>query len=75
MNQRLPDLFLERMKMVLPKDRYDLAMEGFSSPRALSVRINMLKEGRKDVLGALKEKNIDFKEVSWAKEALVLERI
>ena len=29
MNQSLPDLFLERMKMVLPKDRYDLAMEEF----------------------------------------------
>ena len=75
MNQSLPDLFLERMKMVLPKDRYDLAMEGFSSPRALSVRVNSLKAGREDVLGALKERNIGFKEVSWAKDALVLEGI
>ncbi|MCK5081772.1 MAG: hypothetical protein KAR31_02595, partial [Candidatus Omnitrophica bacterium] len=65
MRRNFPDLFLERMKMIIPKEYYDRVVKGFFSPRALSIRINTLKIGKGELLEALKKKNIIFKEVSW----------
>lgn len=73
MRRNLPDLFLERLKTIIPKSQYEHVLRGFLSPRTLSVRINTLKVARKDFLKGLKEKNIVFKEISWTDDALVLD--
>lgn len=66
-------VFLERLKTIVGRERYDQVVESFARPDILSVRINTLKTTRPEVLTKLKERNIAFREVPWSAEALILE--
>lgn len=68
-------VFLERLKTITGRERYDQVVVGFSRPDSLSVRVNTLKITRLDILPLLKERKISFREVSWSAEALILEGI
>lgn len=68
-------VFLERLKTITGRERYDRVVESFARPDSLSVRINTLKTTRPQMLAKLKERNIAFREVSWSAEALILEGI
>lgn len=75
MPQNLPALFLERLKNILPEALYGRALQGFFSPRPLTVRINTLRTGRGPLLQELKKRNIVYREIAWSKEALILDGI
>lgn len=68
-------VFLDRLKTITGRERYDQVVVGFSRPDSLSVRVNTLKITRLDILPLLKERKISFREVSWSAEALILEGI
>lgn len=68
-------VFLERLKTIVGRERYDQVVESFARPDFLSVRINTLKTTRPRMLAELKERNIAFREVPWSVEALILEGI
>ena len=68
-------VFLERLKTIVGNERYDQAVQSFSRPDVLSVRINTLKTTCPEILAKLKERNIVFREVPWWDGALILEGI
>ncbi len=68
-------VFLERLKAIVGRERYDQVVESFARPDSLSVRINTLKTTRPRMLAELKERHIVFREVPWSAEALILEGI
>lgn len=48
-------------------------LQGYNVKRLVTLRINTLKTNSEDVVKILKENNITFKQVSWYKEALIIE--
>lgn len=68
-------VFLERLKTIVGRERYDQVVQSFSRPDILSVRVNTLKTTRSGIITRLKERNISFREVPWSAEALILEGI
>jgi 16S rRNA (cytosine1407-C5)-methyltransferase len=68
-------VFLERLKVIVGRERYDQVVQSFSRPDFLSVRINTLKTTCPRMLAELKERRIAFREVPCSAEALILEGI
>lgn len=50
-------------------------IEGYAKKRAVTLRVNTIKTTPEKIKQSLTEANIIFKEVSWSKEALILENI
>ena len=50
-------------------------IEGYSKNRYTTLRVNTLKTTIEKIKGVLSEKNIEFKEVSWYKDALILPNV
>jgi len=71
----LPFVFIERLRQIIPKKHIAVSLKTFSTPKNLSVRINTLKINKNTLIEQLKEKHIRFKEISWCKEALVLNNV
>jgi NOL1/NOP2/sun family putative RNA methylase len=68
----LPQGFLDRLKKIVPSDRYESILASFSSPKPTSFRVNPLKTSSKDLLEKLKEMKIEVKPVDWYHDAFVL---
>ncbi len=68
-------VFLDRLKAIVGRERYDQVVQSFSSHEILSVRVNTLKRARPQMLEKLKERDISFREIPWSAEALILEGI
>ncbi len=73
MNKAFPSLFLERLRLILPPREQEAVLSCFSSPPALSVRINTLKIGREACLAALRGIGVCFQEVPWWPLALIID--
>ncbi len=71
MNQ-LPSLFLERLQQIIPADLYPSVIQTFTRDKILSVRLNTLREKRENIRTLLKERAIEFQDVEWYKDALVI---
>ncbi len=50
----LPVLFIERLKNIIPVDRYDSVLASFISPLAFAIRVNTLKMRTADAVALLK---------------------
>lgn len=73
MGKSFPLLFVDRLRLILPSGEHADVLSHFSSPSALSVRINTLKIGRDACWAALKERGIRFQEVLWWPLALIID--
>ncbi len=71
----LPELFVERLKKIIPSHNGELLEKTFSSSLPITVRVNTLKCGMARIVEILKEKNISFVTPPWCKDALILEGI
>lgn len=75
MNNPFPHPFLQRLKTIIPSQRYDQALKSFSESSLLSVRVNTLKTTKEKLADILRRRNIVFEDVPWAAEALILKGI
>ena len=69
----LPPVFIERLRQIIPQKYIASSLKTFSAKKNLAVRINTLKINKNALIAQLQEKNIRFKEISWCREALILE--
>ena len=56
-------------------EEYESIVSGYNSYRPLTIRINNLKTTKEKILYILKENNINYDEVSWYENALILHDI
>jgi len=68
----LPDLFLERLKKIIPPECFDSVLKTFSNEEALAVRVNTLKSHKDKVLYFFRQQGLPVEEVRWYHDALVL---
>lgn len=64
-----PDDFLERLKDIVPNNKYESVLDAMSSPKATSFRVNTLKSDRDEVLTGLNRLGITLSEVAWSDQA------
>ena len=54
----LPELFVQRLQEIIPRDQYPFCLESFSLPNPLVVRVNTLKISKEELLKSLENLKI-----------------
>ncbi|MFA5059563.1 MAG: RsmB/NOP family class I SAM-dependent RNA methyltransferase [Candidatus Omnitrophota bacterium] len=69
----LPEIFLQRLREIIPPEEFEYRYQLFSQRRALSLRVNTLKSNADEVGQILCENGFRFEPVSWYKHVLILQ--
>ena len=65
----LPDAFLERLRWIVPADRYEKVVRTFAEPAATGFRINTLRAAPEEVLQELEALGLRLHRVDWNADA------
>lgn len=68
----LPEVFLERLRRIIPSPRWDAVANTFAQPKPTTFRVNTLKARVGDVRRELEERGFRLTPVSWSPEAWIL---
>ena len=68
----LPELFLSRLKKIIPSQKLDSAANTFSDQKPTTFRVNSLKTNRNSVKEELERQKFRLESVSWYSDAFVL---
>ncbi|MBI2870953.1 MAG: RsmB/NOP family class I SAM-dependent RNA methyltransferase [Candidatus Omnitrophica bacterium] len=68
----LPPLFLDRLREIFPRGRYEASVRLFASERPLTFRANRLKETPERLREELKSQGFHLGRVSWYPDAFIL---
>ncbi len=72
MKNNLPDFFVELLKNQYENSVVDKIIEGYNVKRKTTLRVNTIKTTVEDVKINLQKNNIEFDEVAWSKDALII---
>lgn len=72
MEGRIPEFLIELLEKQYGKEVTQIILEGYKKKRKVTLRVNTIKTSCELVKRKLLQANIDFKEVSWYKEALII---
>ncbi len=75
MSDKIPDFLLQKLIKQYGEEITSQIIAGYSTKRKVTLRINTLKTEVDKIKEILENSNIKFKEVSWSKEALIIENI
>lgn len=70
----IPEFLINKIKEQYPND-YEKIIEGYNQKRISSLRINTIKSTKEEIINILKENNINYEEITWYDDALVIEDI
>lgn len=70
--QVLPSLFLTRLQKIIPSQHFDVCCKTFLEERPLSLRVNTLRVTTAEITGIFKKNQINYEQIGWCPEALVL---
>ena len=73
MSNKIPEFLYQKLLKQYEEELTNKIIEGYSVERKLTLRVNTLKTDTDKVKGVLTDSNIKFKEVSWSREALIVE--
>lgn len=68
----LPPAFLEQLNSIIPHEKLDVVFAALSVERRPSIRINTIKVSVDEALKILQKEGIDYKQILWCKEALLI---
>ena len=71
----IPDFLISKLENQYKKEDVDRIIDGFTKKRELSIRINTLKTEIETIKSKLINQNIQFEEIEWSREALILKNI
>lgn len=70
--EKLPSFLVDMLLKEYGKEETEKIIEGYSSKRKVTFRVNTIKSSVDLVEKELKENNIEFEEVLWSKEAFII---
>ena len=70
--QRLPAAFLERLRRIVPSQKWDEIANTFSEPKPTTFRVNTLKASPEIIREKLEHQGFRLEKVSWCPGAFVL---
>jgi NOL1/NOP2/sun family putative RNA methylase len=71
----IPEFLKESLLKDYSEEEYSSILAGYNSNRPVTIRINNLKSNKENILNILKEHHINYQEVSWYENALILSDI
>ena len=69
---KLPKFLIEELNKQYGEDICNKILKGYMEPRVVSLRVNTLKSNTKKICEELSKNNIEFENVSWSDNALVI---
>lgn len=72
MEARLPNFLIEDLKKQYGEEQVERIIQGYNVKRKVTLRVNTIKATTQKVKNELHKNNINFSEVSWSKEALII---
>lgn len=72
MENKIPQFLIELLEKQYGKNLTRTIIQGYKKKRKVTLRVNTIKTSSEIVMNKLLEANINFEEVSWNKEALVI---
>jgi len=74
-DKMLPDFFMNILKEQYKEETVEKIIQGYQNERLVTLRINTLKTDIDTVKEKLKQNNIEFENVQWSKEALIIKNV
>ena len=71
----IPDFFIKKLKEQYNENEVEKIKEGLQKRRNVTFRINTLKTNKEEIQIILKQEKIEYDEVSWNKDAIVLKNV
>lgn len=68
----IPEFLIEKLEIQYGKELKEKILEGYSSKRKVTFRVNTLKSTTEEIEEILKKENIEFEKVVWSDEAFIL---
>ena len=75
MYKQIPEFLIKRLNNQYGIEITNKIIEGYAKIKPLTLRVNTIKTTADNVKNKLKEENIDFTEVEWSKEALIINNV
>lgn len=75
MEVRLPSFFIEELKKLYGDEITKKIIQGYNVKRKVTLRVNTIKATIQKIKNELHQNNIDFIEVPWSKEALIINNV
>ena len=73
-NYKVPEFLFEMLNNQYEKKDVNRIIDGLSKKRVVSLRINTLKSDTKTIKNKLTSNGIEFEEILWSKEALIIKK-
>ena len=71
----LPEFFITMLQEQYGEELTKKIIEGYKSKRKVTLRVNTLKTTIDEIKKELNKNNIEFEEVNWSKEALIIKEV
>lgn len=71
----IPDFFIKKLKEQYNENEVEKIKEGLQKRRNVTFRINTLNTNKEEIQTILKQEKIEYDEVSWNKDAIVLKNV
>lgn len=68
----LPELFLSRLRKIIPSQKWDSIANTFSQPKPTTFRVNTLKSSAQTIREALEKLGLRLQSVPWYRDAFIL---
>ncbi len=75
MQEKFPKFLENRLTKIYGEEEKNKIIEGYKRKRVVTFRVNTLKSNTEKIKNFLENKKIIFKEVSWNKEAFIIENL
>lgn len=70
----IPDFLIEKLKSQYGEETTEKIINGYKQDRFTTLRINITKTTKEEILKILTKENIKYQEVIWYKDAIILEK-
>ena len=75
MDKQIPEFLIEKLNNEYGKELSNKIIQGYTKIRPVTLRVNTIKTTIESVKNVLIEKNIDFSEVNWSNDALIINNV
>ena len=70
----IPEFLIKKLTEQYGIELTKKIIDGYSQKRITSIRINTIKTTKEEIIKTLKENKINYEEVSWYKDALIIDK-
>ena len=71
----VPEFLKEKILKNYNEEYLELITKGYNIDRPVTLRINNLKTTKEEVLNIFKDNNIEYEEVKWYENALIIKNV